>query len=84
MQKTTTGMSLQYVFHMTSLLCDNYMTACFKIINHSFASFIVDASDFSSDVLFLQRLWYDSVGYRTRERSTTEPPLPDCGTLLLN
>ena len=47
------GMSLQYMFHVMSLLCDNDVATCFEIVNHGFASFIVDASDFSS-VVYLE------------------------------
>ena len=39
-----TGMSLQYVSHVTSLLCDDDVATCFEIVNHGFASFIFDAS----------------------------------------
>ena len=47
-----TCISSQLVFHVTSLLCDNDVAMCFKIVNHGFASFIIDASDLSSDVCF--------------------------------
>ena len=44
------GMYLQCMFHVTSLLFDNDVPSCFEIVNHDFASFIVNTSDFSSDV----------------------------------
>jgi hypothetical protein len=42
----------KHVFHMKSNFFKNDVAACFEIVNHSFASFLINASDFFSYVQF--------------------------------